>query len=71
MYTYSDQKDFLDRYPNSTWNVNTVTIQTVTTDSQHGIASGEPVRGAFEPRWSIPRAPTNTGAFATNAVLVK
>ena len=26
--TYADQKDFLDRYPNSTWNVNTVTIET-------------------------------------------
>ena len=67
--TYTDQKDFLDHYPNSTWNVNTATIE-VTTDSSTvsppGSSSGGPSN-----QGANPGAPTNTGAFATNAVLVK
>jgi Flp pilus assembly protein TadG len=67
--TYTDQKDFLDHYPNSTWNVNTATIE-VTTDSSTvsppGSSSGGPSNQGVNPG-----APTNTGAFATTAVLVK
>ena len=65
----TSKKDFLDRFPNSSWNVNTVTIQ-VTTDastvSPPGSLSGGPstkdVRTA---------APTNVGAFAAIPRLVK
>ena len=42
---YTDKKDFLTRYPTSTWNVNTVTIQNVTdasTVSPPGSLSGGP-----------------------------
>ena len=67
--TYSDQKDFLDRYPNSTWNVNTVTIQTVTnasTVSPLGSQSGGPSNQVINPS-----APVNTGALASIPRLVK
>jgi Flp pilus assembly protein TadG len=67
--TYTNQKDFLDRYPNSTWNVNTVTIQTVTdasTVSPPGSESGGPSNHVVNPG-----APGNTGAFASIPVLVK
>jgi hypothetical protein len=66
---YKNKKDFLRRYPNSTWNLNTVTIE-VTTDSSTvsppGSSSGGPSNDVVNPE-----APSNTGAFATNAVLVK
>ena len=45
--TYTDQKDFLNRYPNSTWNVNTVTIQNVT-DASTVSPPGSHVRGAIQ-----------------------
>jgi Flp pilus assembly protein TadG len=67
--TYTDQKDFLNRYPNSTWNVNTVTIQTVTdtnTVSPSGSLSGGPSSNTVNPS-----APNNVGAFATVPRLVK
>jgi Flp pilus assembly protein TadG len=67
--TYTDQKDFLDRYPNSTWNVNTVTIQTTTdtpTVSPPGSLSGGPT-----PTTVNPSAPTTGGAFAAVPRLVK
>jgi Flp pilus assembly protein TadG len=67
--TYSDQKDFLNRYPNSTWNLNTVTIQTVTgasTVSPPGSQSGGPSNQVINPS-----APGNTGALASIPVLVR
>ena len=67
--TYTDQKDFLDHYPNSTWNVNTVTIQTTTdtpTVSPPGSLSGGP-----SPTTVNPGAPTAGGAFASVPRLVK
>ena len=67
--TYTNQKDFLDRFPNSTWNVNTVTIQTAT-DTSTVSPPGQRVRRAFEPCGQS-GAPGNTGAFADLPVLVK
>jgi hypothetical protein len=67
--TYSDQKDFLNRYPNSTWNVNTVTIQVATdtpTVSPPGSLSGGPSANNINPG-----APVNVGSFATVPRLVK
>jgi hypothetical protein len=67
--TYADQKDFLNRYPNSTWNVNYVKIQTVTDESSvspPGSQSGGPSNITVNPG-----ATTKTGAFAGCAVLVK
>ena len=43
--TYTDKKDFLNRYPNSTWNVNTVTIENVT-DTSTVSPPGSQFRGA-------------------------
>ena len=66
--TYTNQKDFLNRFPTSTWNVNTVTIQTVTdasTVSPPGSTSGGPSNQGVNPG-----APPNTGAFADLPVLV-
>ena len=67
--TYTDQKDFLDRYPNSTWNVNTVTIETATdasTVSPPGSTSGGPSNQVVNPG-----ATANTGMLNYSAVLVK
>ena len=67
--TYANQKDFLDRFPNSTWNVNTVTIQTVTdtsTVSPPGSQSGGQSNNKINPG-----APTNVGALATVPRLVQ
>jgi hypothetical protein len=67
--TYADQKDFLNRFPNSTWNVNTVTIQTVTdasTVSPPGSQSGGPSAKTVNPG-----AAANVGSFATVPKLVQ
>ena len=67
--TYTDKKDFLTRYPNSTWNLNSVTIKNVTdgsTVSPSGTTSGGPSNQVINPG-----APGNTGAFASIPVLVK
>jgi hypothetical protein len=67
--TYTNQKDFLERYPTSSWNVNTVTIATVTdtsTVSPPGSISGGPPADKVNPG-----APTGVGAFATVPRLVK
>ena len=66
--TYTDQKDFLTRYPNSTWNDNTVTIQVVTnasTVSGPGSLSGGPSNNQINSS-----APTNVGAYGTVPRLV-
>jgi Flp pilus assembly protein TadG len=67
--TYTDQKDFLNRYPNSTWNLNTVTIKTTTdtpTVSPPGSLSGGPSAKTVNPG-----APTTGGSFAVVPRLVK
>jgi len=67
--TYNNKKDFLTNYPQSTWNLNSVTIQTVTdgsTVSPPGTTSGGPSNQVINPG-----APGNTGAFASIPVLVK
>ncbi len=67
--TYTDQKDFLTRYPNSTWNVNTATIQVATntsTVSPAGTLSGGPSNQTVNPG-----ATAGVGAFATVPRLVK
>jgi hypothetical protein len=67
--TYTNQKDFLDRYPNSTWNVNTVTIQTLTgasTVSPPGSLSGGQPNNKINTS-----APANVGALATVPRLVQ
>ncbi len=66
---YNNKKDFLTRYPQSTWNVNSLTIKNVTdgsTVSPPGSTSGGPSNTVLNPG-----APTNTGAFASIPVLVK
>jgi Flp pilus assembly protein TadG len=66
---YRNKKDFLHRYPDSTWNLNSVTIENVTdgsTVSPPGTTSGGPPNNVLNPE-----APTNTGAFASIPVLVK
>jgi Flp pilus assembly protein TadG len=66
---YNNKKDFLRRYPSSTWNLNSVTIQNVTdasTVSPPGSVSGGP------PAEQVNNgAPGNVGALATVAKLVK
>jgi Flp pilus assembly protein TadG len=67
--TYTNKKDFLNRYPNSTWNLNTATIRTVTdasTISPPGSFSGGPSNNTVNPG-----APTTVGSFATVPCLVK
>ena len=67
--TYTDKKDFLTRYPDSVWNLNSVTIQNVTdgsTVSPPGSTSGGPSNQVINSG-----APGNTGAFASIPVLVK
>jgi hypothetical protein len=62
--TYTDKKDFLTNYPNSTWNANTVTIQNVydaSTVSPLGSVSGGPSSQSVNPS-----APTHVGAYATS-----
>jgi Flp pilus assembly protein TadG len=67
--TYTDKKDFLTRYPDSTWNKNTVTITSVTdtsTVSPPGSISGGPPAKEINPS-----APTGVGSLATIPRLVK
>jgi len=67
--TYTDKKDFLTRYPDSVWNVNTATIKNVTdasTVSPPGSVSGGPSAKTINSG-----APASVGAFATSAKLVK
>lgn len=67
--TYTSKKDFLERYPNSTWNTNTVTIKNVTdssTVSPPGSLSGGPSADKINSS-----APTNVGSFATIPRLVQ
>ena len=66
---YTDKKDFLTRYPNSVWNLNSVTIKNVTdgsTVSPPGTTSGGPSNQVINPA-----APGNTGALASIPVLVR
>jgi Flp pilus assembly protein TadG len=66
---YNNKKDFLRRYPSSTWNLNSVTIQNVTdasTVSPPGSISGGPPSDHVNNG-----APGNVGALATVAKLVK
>jgi len=67
--TYTDQKDFLTRYPNSTWNLNTATIQVATntsTVSPPGSLSGGPANSVVNSN-----APVNVGAYAAVPCLVR
>jgi Flp pilus assembly protein TadG len=67
--TYTSKKDFLERYPNSTWNLNTVTIKNITdaTVSPPGSLPGGPSNQAINPG-----APANTGMLNySGATLVK
>ena len=66
---YHNKNDFLTRYPNSVWNLNSVTIKNVTdhsTVSPPGTTSGGPSNHVINPE-----APGNTGALASISVLVK
>lgn len=71
---YIDKKDFLTRYPNSTWNLNTVTIKNVTDASTvsvspqggSGSLSGGPANNNVNTN-----APADVGALATIPRLVK
>ena len=66
---YTDKKDFLTRYPDSVWNLNSVTIVNVTdgsTVSPPGTTSGGPSNQVINPA-----APGNTGALASIPVLVR
>jgi hypothetical protein len=67
--TYASKKDFLDRFPTSSWNVNTVTIETVTdtsTVSPPGSQSGGPSADKVNPG-----ATAEVGSFATVPKLVQ
>ncbi|MGA9753983.1 MAG: pilus assembly protein TadG-related protein [Desulfobaccales bacterium] len=67
--TYTSLKDYLTRYPNSTWNLNSVTIQSVTdtaTVSPAGSVSGGPANNTINTG-----APANVGSFARTGKLVK
>ena len=67
--TYTSKKDFLNRYPNSSWNVNTVTLQAATgtsTVAPAGSLSGGPSNNTINTN-----APANVGSFATVPRLVK
>jgi hypothetical protein len=67
--TYTNKKDCLTRLPTSTWNANTVTIKNVTdasTVSPPGSLSGGPSSKGINTA-----APSNVGAIATVARLVK
>jgi Flp pilus assembly protein TadG len=66
---YNNKKDFLTRYPTSTWNANTVTIKNLTdgsTVSPPGSMTGGPPSNKINQS-----APTNVGALATIPRLVK
>jgi Flp pilus assembly protein TadG len=66
--TYASKKDFLTRYPNSTWNLNTVTITNVTdasTVSPPGSLSGGPSADKINTA-----APANVGSFAGNVPML-
>jgi len=67
--TYPNKKEFLTNYPNSTWNLNTVTIKNVTdtsTVSPPGSISGGPPAKEVNPS-----APAGVEALATIPRLVK
>jgi Flp pilus assembly protein TadG len=67
--TYTNKKDFLTRYPNSVWNVNSMTIKNVTdvsSMSPPGSLSGGPFNNQINSG-----APTNVGSFASIPCLVK
>ncbi len=67
--TYTNKKDFLERYPNSVWNVNTLTVKNVTdasTVSPPGSLSGGPANQDINSG-----APANVGALASIPRLVK
>ena len=67
--TYTSKKDFLNRYPNSSWNVNTVTLQAATgtsTVAPPGSLAGGPSNNTINTN-----APANVGSFATVPRLVK
>ncbi len=67
--TYTSLKDYLTRFPNSTWNLNSVTIKSVTdtpTVSPAGSVSGGPSTNTINTG-----APANVGSFATTGKLVK
>jgi hypothetical protein len=69
--TYTDQKDFLDRYPNSTWNLNTATINSYPGASTVLSVSTQ-LTGGPSNQDINPVATTGTGMFVDNgAVLVK
>jgi Flp pilus assembly protein TadG len=66
---YTNKKDFLERYPDSVWNVNTLTIKNVTdasTVSPPGSTSGGPPNNQVNQG-----APANVGPIATIPRLVQ
>ena len=67
--TYTNKKDFLERFPNSTWNLNTVTIKNITDAST--VSAGGSQTGGPSNQDITPGATPNTGALAYSAVLVK
>jgi Flp pilus assembly protein TadG len=69
--TYTSKKDFLERFPNSSWNLNTVTIKNVTDVSTVPPAGTGSLSGGPSSNTINTQAPTNVGSFATSPVLVK
>jgi hypothetical protein len=67
--TYTDQRDFLERFPTSTWNVNSMTY-TVATNT-NSVAPAGSLSGGPSNKTVNPGAPTSVGSFATVPRLVK
>jgi Flp pilus assembly protein TadG len=67
--TYSNKKDFLNRFPNSSWNVNTATI-TVSTNTSTVSPAGS-MTGGPSNQTVNPGGTAGVGAFATVPRLVK
>ncbi len=67
--TYNNKKDCLDRYSNSTWNKNTVTITNVTNAST--VSPAGSLSGGKSSQEITPGATANVGALAAIPRLVK
>jgi Flp pilus assembly protein TadG len=67
--TYPNKKDFLTNYPDSTWNLNTVTITNVTDSST--VAPPGSISGGPPAKEINSGAPTGVGSLATIPRLVK
>jgi Flp pilus assembly protein TadG len=67
--TYTNKKDFLTRYPDSVWNLNSVTIKNVTDAST--VSPPGSTSGGHSNQVINPGAPGGPGPFADRPVLVK